>query len=255
MRVLTRTDRRRRAARGDAPHRRPADARQRRAGEPAAHVRARRLARARAGGGGRGADRDADRAAAAAHGRASRRQSTRAISRCGPARSATAARSACSPPRSTACSSGSSARSRASATSSPTPRTSCARPLAVLRAQVELLDRESDPRRRHEGYATLLRRLDEMDRLVDDMLTLASAEAGRLVQPRAIDLGDFFEDRAPRPAAVRRARLPRPTASTGRWRPIPTGSPRCCATSCATPSPTRSRAAASPSSPVRTRAG
>ena len=67
-------------------------------------------------------------------------------------------------------------------------------PLAVLRAQVELLDRESDPRRRHEGSVTLLRRLDEMDRLVDDMLTLASAEAGRLVQPRPIDLEDFFED-------------------------------------------------------------
>ena len=67
-------------------------------------------------------------------------------------------------------------------------------PLAVLRAQVELLDRESDPRRRHDGSVTLLRRLDEMDRLVDDMLTLASAEAGRLVQPRPIDLYDFFED-------------------------------------------------------------
>ena len=67
-------------------------------------------------------------------------------------------------------------------------------PLAVLRAQVELLDRESDPRRRHHGSVTLLRRLDELDRLVDDMLTLASAEAGRLVQPRPIDLSDFFED-------------------------------------------------------------
>ena len=33
-----------------------------------------------------------------------------------------------------------------------------------------------------------------MDHLVDDLLTLASAEAGRLVQPRAIDLDDFFED-------------------------------------------------------------
>ena len=67
-------------------------------------------------------------------------------------------------------------------------------PLAVLRAQVELLDRETDPPRRHEGCVTLLRRLDEMDRLVDDMLTLASAEAGRLVQPRPIALEDFFED-------------------------------------------------------------
>jgi signal transduction histidine kinase len=67
-------------------------------------------------------------------------------------------------------------------------------PLAVLRAQVELLDREADEHARHEGNRLLLRRLDEMDRLVDDMLTLASAEAGRLVQPRPFDLDDFFED-------------------------------------------------------------
>jgi two-component system, OmpR family, sensor kinase len=67
-------------------------------------------------------------------------------------------------------------------------------PLAVVRAQVELLDRETDERRRHEGTATLLRRLDEMDRLVADMLMLASAEGGRLIEPQEIDLADFFED-------------------------------------------------------------
>ena len=67
-------------------------------------------------------------------------------------------------------------------------------PLAVLRAQVELLDRETDEHARREGTRVLLRRLDEMDRLVDDLLTLASAEAGRLVQPRPVDLEDFFED-------------------------------------------------------------
>jgi signal transduction histidine kinase len=67
-------------------------------------------------------------------------------------------------------------------------------PLAVLRAQVELLDREPDPEARHDGTRVLLRRLDEIDRLVDDLLTLASAESGRLVQPRPIELEDFFED-------------------------------------------------------------
>ncbi len=67
-------------------------------------------------------------------------------------------------------------------------------PLAVLRAQVELLARETDEHARHEDTRSLLRRLDAMDRLVDDMLTLASAEAGRLVQPRPIELEDFFED-------------------------------------------------------------
>ena len=67
-------------------------------------------------------------------------------------------------------------------------------PLAVLRAQVELLDRETDTRKRHEGTVTLLRRLDELDRLVSDMLTLASAEAGQLIEAEAIDLHDYFED-------------------------------------------------------------
>ena len=93
-----------------------------------------------------------------------------------------------------ACSTGSSAPSDASATSCPTRRTSCARRSSVLRAQVELLDRETDERSRHEATVTLLRRLDELDRLVGDMLTLASAEAGQLIEPRPIDLGDFFED-------------------------------------------------------------
>ncbi len=67
-------------------------------------------------------------------------------------------------------------------------------PLAVLRAQVELLDRETDQDARHEGTVTLLRRLDELDRLVGDMLTLASAEAGQLIEPERIELHDFFED-------------------------------------------------------------
>jgi signal transduction histidine kinase len=67
-------------------------------------------------------------------------------------------------------------------------------PLSVLRAQVELLDRETDEQVRHEGTVTLLRRLDELDRLVGDMLTLAGADAGELVQPRPIDLSHFFED-------------------------------------------------------------
>ena len=67
-------------------------------------------------------------------------------------------------------------------------------PLTVLRAQVEILDRETDEQRRHEGTTTLLRRLDELDRLVADMLTLASAEAGQLIEPRRIDLSEYFDD-------------------------------------------------------------
>jgi signal transduction histidine kinase len=67
-------------------------------------------------------------------------------------------------------------------------------PLAVARAQVELLDREPDPSLRHESHRALLRRLDEIDRLINDMLTLASAEAGTLAQPAEFDLAGFFED-------------------------------------------------------------
>ncbi|HET8980096.1 MAG TPA: HAMP domain-containing sensor histidine kinase [Solirubrobacteraceae bacterium] len=67
-------------------------------------------------------------------------------------------------------------------------------PLAVMRAQVELLDTETDRTRRHEGTAELLRRLDELDRLVGDLLTLASAEGGQLVAPAPFDLDGFFED-------------------------------------------------------------
>ena len=67
-------------------------------------------------------------------------------------------------------------------------------PLAVVRAQVELLDHEADQDKRHEGTLTLLRRLDSVDQLVGDMLTLASAEAGQLIEPQTIDLPDFFED-------------------------------------------------------------
>lgn len=67
-------------------------------------------------------------------------------------------------------------------------------PLTVLRAQVELLDRETDIDRRHEATALLLRRLDALDHLVGDMLTLAGAESGQLIEPVPIDLNDFFED-------------------------------------------------------------
>ncbi len=67
-------------------------------------------------------------------------------------------------------------------------------PLSVIRAQVELLDRASEAGDRHQGTVNLLRRLDELDRLVADLLTLASAEAGQLIEPRSIDLSDFFED-------------------------------------------------------------
>jgi signal transduction histidine kinase len=66
-------------------------------------------------------------------------------------------------------------------------------PLTVLRGQVELLDRETDPAQRHHAIATILRELDGMNRLVDEMLTLAASET-ELVRPQRIELAGFVED-------------------------------------------------------------
>src|SRR4051794_5311824 len=68
-------------------------------------------------------------------------------------------------------------------------------PLTVLRGQTELLRRvgqDADERRRVTD--TLLRELDQMNRLVDDMLSLAKAESGELVRPRPLDLDDYLQD-------------------------------------------------------------
>jgi two-component system OmpR family sensor kinase len=68
-------------------------------------------------------------------------------------------------------------------------------PLTVLRGQIELLARGGvEASQREETHQTLLRELDRMNRLVDDMLMLARAEAGEMVEPRAVDLGDFLDD-------------------------------------------------------------
>ena len=67
-------------------------------------------------------------------------------------------------------------------------------PLTVLRGHIELLVGESDPQERQRAIGTLLREVDHMNRLVDDMLTLAAAESGKLVRPRRIELEDFLED-------------------------------------------------------------
>jgi signal transduction histidine kinase len=67
-------------------------------------------------------------------------------------------------------------------------------PLTVMRGQVELLDHEQDPDRRHSAVDTVLREVDRMNRLVDEMLTLAASESTPLVRPETIDLADFVED-------------------------------------------------------------
>jgi two-component system OmpR family sensor kinase len=68
-------------------------------------------------------------------------------------------------------------------------------PLTVLRGQLELLAREDDSaEERVRTIEMLLRGLDHMSRLVDDMLVLARAEAGELIQPQPIVLADYLED-------------------------------------------------------------
>ncbi len=66
-------------------------------------------------------------------------------------------------------------------------------PLTLLRGEIELQQvtgETPDPDR----AAKLLRELDRMDRLVNDMLTLANAESGTLVHRRVVDLDDFLAD-------------------------------------------------------------
>jgi two-component system OmpR family sensor kinase len=68
-------------------------------------------------------------------------------------------------------------------------------PLTVLRGQIELLaGATDDPGERQRVVDTLLRELDQMSRLVSDMLALARAEAGELVRIQAVSLADFLED-------------------------------------------------------------
>jgi signal transduction histidine kinase len=67
-------------------------------------------------------------------------------------------------------------------------------PLTILRGQVELLDRETDPKRRRLAVEAVLRELDRMNRLVEEMLTLAASESTPLVHPEPIKLTDFVED-------------------------------------------------------------
>ncbi len=67
-------------------------------------------------------------------------------------------------------------------------------PLTVLRGRIELLGRRSSEGRTAEEAEELLREVSRMDRLVEDLLTLAQAERGTLLQPRRVPLGDLLDD-------------------------------------------------------------
>jgi heavy metal sensor kinase len=68
-------------------------------------------------------------------------------------------------------------------------------PLTVLRGRIETLVRGREQGDELAAEATsLLREVSRMDRLVDDLLTLAKAESGTLVQAREVPLPEFAED-------------------------------------------------------------
>ena len=67
-------------------------------------------------------------------------------------------------------------------------------PLTVLRGEIELLARGRGQAPTPGTADKLLREVERMNRLVEDMLTLAGAESGGLVDRRPIDLDEFFDD-------------------------------------------------------------
>ena len=68
-------------------------------------------------------------------------------------------------------------------------------PLTVLRGRIEQLADRAGDRQAVEGEANeLMREVRRMERLSDDMLTLAKAERGGLVHRRRVSVDDFVED-------------------------------------------------------------
>ena len=68
-------------------------------------------------------------------------------------------------------------------------------PLTVLRGRIEQLADHAGDRQAVEAEADeLMREVRRMERLSDDMLTLAKAERGGLVQRRRVPVDDFVED-------------------------------------------------------------
>jgi two-component system, OmpR family, sensor kinase len=68
-------------------------------------------------------------------------------------------------------------------------------PLTVLRGRIEQLAEHSGDRAALDAEAAeLMREVRRMERLTDDMLTLAKAERGGLLQRRRVPMDDFVED-------------------------------------------------------------
>jgi heavy metal sensor kinase len=68
-------------------------------------------------------------------------------------------------------------------------------PLTVLRGRIEqLVDHTGDRESTEAEAGELMKEVRRMERLTDDMLTLAKAERGGLVQLRQVPIDDFVED-------------------------------------------------------------
>ena len=68
-------------------------------------------------------------------------------------------------------------------------------PLTVLRGRIEqLVDHTGDREATEAEAGELMKEVRRMERLTDDMLTLAKAERGGLVQFRRVPIDDFVED-------------------------------------------------------------
>jgi two-component system, OmpR family, sensor kinase len=68
-------------------------------------------------------------------------------------------------------------------------------PLTVLRGRIEQLTDHAGDREQIAAEADeLMREVRRMERLTDDMLTLAKAERGGLLQPRRVPIDDFLAD-------------------------------------------------------------
>ncbi|MDQ4065721.1 MAG: ATP-binding protein, partial [Actinomycetota bacterium] len=76
-------------------------------------------------------------------------------------------------------------------------------PLAIIRAEVELIGDRIDDEQLHANLNTILEEIDRTTGVIDDMLLLARADAGvALDRPEAVDLGDVAEHVATRFSSV-----------------------------------------------------
>ena len=120
------------------------------------------------------------------------------------------------------------ARSTPASASSPTPRTSCASPLTVIRteADVTLVEpRRRRPRAARDGPTRCVDAVDEMDALLDGLMVLARSGHGCPTRESRRPRGRRRR-RGPARARRRRARAARPRARGRARRAPPARAPR-----------------------------